>query len=228
MLNKLINRACERIMARRAPDVVIGDGDNPYLLRWWVWPRNRWLNLYLHRVLRSDDDRALHDHPWINMSYIVRGGYNEVTPSCRDLSAYDPDYNTPERTYRGQGTFKFRLPRALHRLELIDDYDTWESVPGGYKGGTPREALTLFLTGPRVRTWGFQCPKGWVKWFEFTQKTPEGTFVAKGCGDIDPALLAPTAAKSGFWPKLPDGVSEPSKGRTPSETATRANTVKRD
>lgn len=229
MLNKLIKGWCERIMRSRAPDVVIGDPDDPYLLRWWVWPRNKWLNLYLHRVLRSDDDRALHDHPWINMSYIVDGGYNEVT---FDGPLYDPTHGelpAQTRTYRGAGEFKFRKPTALHRLELIEDVHPVYAGHGNViEELVPREALTLFLTGPRVRTWGFRCPKGWVKWTDFTQKTPEGTFIAKGCGDIDPQLLAPTAAKSGFWPKPPDGVSEPSKGQTPRDTAARAGSVKRD
>ena len=211
-INSLIRKWCDSIMESRPPDVVIGDADNPYLLRWWVWKRNKWLNLYLHHVLRSDDDRALHDHPWINMSYIVDGEYNEVTFDPIRLDVSQGDYRPALlRTLRKQGTFKFRLPTALHRLELIDS----------------TACTTLFLTGPRVRTWGFQCPKGWVKWFEFTQKTPEGTFVAKGCGDIDPSLLAQHAAKSGWWPKAPDGLSEPSKGQTPLTTATRAGVVNR-
>jgi len=219
MLNRLVNKWCNRTMASRPPDVVIGDPENPYLLRWWVWKRNKWLNLYLHRVLRSDDDRALHDHPWINMSYIVEGEYVEVTPS---IPYGEP---TGARTLRQQGTFKFRLPTALHRLELLErEYGVW-----GHAGYfvEPRACTTLFLTGPRVRTWGFQCVKGWVKWTDFTQKTPEGTYVAKGCGDMAPELLAPHAAQSGWWPKAPDGLSEPSKGQTPRDTATRAGSVNR-
>lgn len=55
----------------RKPDFVIGDLSNPYLLRWWVIPRNRFFNVYLHKFLRDDDDRALHDHPWWSMSIIL-------------------------------------------------------------------------------------------------------------------------------------------------------------
>lgn len=203
-------------MQSRAPDVVIGGSDNPYMLRWWVWKRNKWLNLYLHRVLRSDDDRALHDHPWINMSYIVEGGYNEVTPTGT--------------TERRQGAFKFRLPTAQHRLALLLDtkkeYYGWSGeVP--LPAWSAKPCTTLFLTGPRVRTWGFQCPKGWVKWFEFTKKDEGGAYIAEGCGDIDPELLNQQPAKSGWWPKAPDGVSEPSKGQTPRDTAASAGLVNR-
>lgn len=217
-MNLKIKSICDRIMASRPPDVVIGGADHPYLLRWWVWKRNKWLNLYLHRVLRSDDDRALHDHPWINMSYIVEGEYNEVTPQGR--------------TNRKQGTFKFRLPTALHRLELVSHLVEWKAFIRDNQVGTAmlseeKPCTTLFLTGPRVRTWGFQCPKGWVKWFEFTKKDSGGSYIAEGCGDIDPALLNQDAAKSGWWPKAPDGVSEPSKGQTPRDTATRAGAVNR-
>jgi hypothetical protein len=204
VLNNLIQRWCNSVMASRPPDVVIGDPEDPYLLRWWVWKRNKWLNLYLHRVLRSDDDRALHDHPWMNMSYIVEGAYSEVVPARKD------GLPTMKRVRRGQGTFKFRLPTALHRLELIDevawDGRAWDAV------SVP--CTTLFLTGPRVRTWGFRCGKGWVKWTDFTQKTPEGAFIAKGCGDIDPKLLAPNPARSGFWPKAPDELPKPTASGT--------------
>lgn len=227
MLNKLIQRWTQRVMSSRPPDVVIGDPDDPYLLRWWVWKRNKWLNLYLHRVLRSDDDRALHDHPWVNMSYIVEGEYNEVT-FAEDKAWSDKLV----RTLRRQGTFKFRLPTSLHRLELIDGLKQWKAYNGEEYLGvvnvtTPQPCTTLFLTGPRVRVWGFSCLKGWVKWTDFTAKTPEGTFIAKGCGDIDPKLLAPNAAKSGWWPKEPEGLGTPSKGRTPRSTASRAGTVNR-
>ena len=35
-----------------------------YLSRWHIIPRNRYFNIYLHKFVGSDDDRALHDHPW--------------------------------------------------------------------------------------------------------------------------------------------------------------------
>ncbi len=43
----------------RKPDfTVIGQGTEevPYLQRWWVIPRNRWFNIYLHKFQHSDDD----------------------------------------------------------------------------------------------------------------------------------------------------------------------------
>src|SRR4051812_37025247 len=63
------------------PHFFIGGQDAPYMLRWYLLPRNPWLNLYLHKFLRDDDDRALHDHPWWFVSLMLRGAYYETTPS---------------------------------------------------------------------------------------------------------------------------------------------------
>jgi len=57
---------------RRPPDFVIGPPDDPYMRRWWLLPRNRVLNVYLHHVRHDDDDRALHDHPWASLSILLR------------------------------------------------------------------------------------------------------------------------------------------------------------
>jgi len=37
----------------RKPDFVIGRAGAPYLERWWVIPRNRWFNIYLHHFLSA-------------------------------------------------------------------------------------------------------------------------------------------------------------------------------
>lgn len=92
----------------RKPDFIIGSHDNPYMLRWYVIPRNKWFNIYLHKILRSDDDRALHDHPWLNMSLLLSGKYREVTPnSNRIIKA---------------GSVIFRRPISSHRLETVDGH----------------------------------------------------------------------------------------------------------
>jgi hypothetical protein len=183
MFNKLIRKWCNRIMDSREPDIYIGGKADPYLLRWWVVPRNRFFNLYLHRVHRSDDDRALHDHPWLNMSYIVEGGYDEISFS----GAWDQVGKV--RTRRTAGDIKFRLPTDLHRLEVIQD-----------EGGQ-RPCVTLFFTGPRVRTWGFKCPQGWVKWTDFVQKSGDESVNVTGCGEVPTELLHSAPPKSS-WRKM--------------------------
>lgn len=118
------------------PDFVIGDP--AYLRRWWIIPRNEWQNVYLHHILRDDDDRALHDHPWPNTSLLLIGSYREITPDGVFI--------------REPGALVSRPAAAAHRLELID--------------GEP--CVSLFFTGQKVRDWGFHCPKGWVPWQQFT------------------------------------------------------------
>lgn len=129
------------LMASRPPDFVIGDN---YLLRWWVIPRNAACNVYLHEILHSDDDRALHDHPWPNTSVVLEGSYEEHTPDGVFL--------------REVGDIITRLATARHRLVIPD-------------GG---RALTLFFTGPVERVWGFHCPKGFVPWYDFVDDRDSG------------------------------------------------------
>jgi hypothetical protein len=78
------------VACRRRPDQIIGQG-GPYMLRWWLFGTSRkrddhgdpkprrpfGLSFYLHCFVRSDDDRALHDHPWDFASLILFGDYNE-------------------------------------------------------------------------------------------------------------------------------------------------------
>jgi hypothetical protein len=51
--------------------------------RWHIIPRNRLFNIYLHHFLKSDYDRALHDHPWASLSIILKGEYTEHTPKAK-------------------------------------------------------------------------------------------------------------------------------------------------
>jgi hypothetical protein len=62
----------------RKPDLIIGSRDNPQTLRWHLLKWRGW-QLALHKWCRSDDDRALHDHSGHNISFLLFGGYWEVT-----------------------------------------------------------------------------------------------------------------------------------------------------
>lgn len=146
------------VPCHRKPDLIIG-ADNPdgaYLYRWWVIPRNKWLNVYLHCFLRSDDDRALHDHEYVNVSVLLLGRYAEHRIAAGGVH---------RRTVRTEGDVCIRLPSTAHRIEVIADEPCW----------------SLFLTGPRVRRWGFHCPeRGWVPWQTFTAEGRPGE-VGPGC-----------------------------------------------
>lgn len=161
--------------ARRPPDFVVGGRENPYLLRWWLIPRNPLFNVYLHKFLRDDDDRALHDHPWFWCSIILRGDYVEVTERA----------GVTIRTHRVRGSARCASPWRAHRIEL---FPWWLGDDNGHMPQTPAEennmrapVWTLFITGPRLRSWGFHCPeRGWVPWQEFTATDDPGD-IGKGC-----------------------------------------------
>ena len=153
-------------VTRRAPDKVIGGEGDPYLRRWFLVPRNRWCNIYLHHFMRSDDDRALHDHPWWNASWLLRGAYDEILFAV-------PPMQKPPRLYRVErrvaGDLVSRRAQVAHRVRLLRGTD-----------GREEPVWTLFLTGPRLRDWGFWCPQGWRHWREFTDPKDSGK-IGRGC-----------------------------------------------
>lgn len=155
------------------PDFIIRPYGKDQVLRWHILPRNRFFNIYLHRFLLSDDDRALHDHPWPNASILIEGSYWE----------YSLHKTFVEKYKRHQGCIYFREPSQAHRIELIpvlrfesllEDYSSI-ARPAGYAPVT-----TLFITGPKVREWGFLCPRGWRHWKEFCDTKDSGV-IGKGC-----------------------------------------------
>jgi len=85
----------------RQADEVIGER---YMQRWHIRRKYGSWNLYLHRYQGSDDDRALHDHPWKSVSILLWG------------SLYEVDKN---KTYRLWWFLpKFRNAEYAHRIIL--------------------------------------------------------------------------------------------------------------
>ena len=130
------------IARSRAPDEVIGDWLHPYLKRWHIHRDKDVCNIYLHQFLRSDDERALHDHPWPSTSILLDGSYLEITPE--------------EKFIRIPGEVISREAGAPHRVQLLRD-----------EHGLELPVWTLFITGAKEREWGFFCEKGWTHWTEF-------------------------------------------------------------
>lgn len=155
----------------RQPDFVIGSENSPYLRRWWLLPRNPVFNVYLHHFCRSDDDRALHDHPWPSLSIVLSGGYYDITPGID---------NTQQRRWCGPGSIIVRRPSSAHRVELARLKLLLASGFSYWSVSQELPAWTLFITGPRVRDWGFLCPRGWVHWQDFTSGV-DGSRIGKGC-----------------------------------------------
>lgn len=199
-----------RVALRREPDFIVG-ADAPggaYLNRWYLTPWRRlqnrtrskahrvptrsnrvcawavnWLpNLYLHQFLRSDDDRALHDHPACAASLILSGAYIEHTIDAGGIH---------QRRVHAAGSLRCLGTRHAHRIELIpwadpdpspcDEYRDDDDPSAAYGLQPESPCWTLFFFGPSVREWGFHCPqRGWVHWRDFTAAGKPGE-IGKGC-----------------------------------------------
>lgn len=100
--------------------------------------------MYLHLIAQADDDRHLHNHPWVwARSLILRGGYLE-------------NFHDQPRTgwtWRTRGSWVKLGSSLYHRIALVEP-GTW----------------TLFVSGPRTQSWGFMTSKGHVDFKEYFTK----------------------------------------------------------
>lgn len=140
----------------RHRDVVV-DGEL-YLRRWFITPRSWSKRLFLHCILKADDQRILHDHPWDFTTLILKGGYNEVFREnivSRDrvdgLKVVWPAIRT---RMSEPGTLRRYPAEHVHAVAPL-------------RG----PAWTLVCASQARRVWGFWVPKGyainfatWVDW----------------------------------------------------------------
>jgi hypothetical protein len=130
-----------------------------YMNRYWLLPYGWFFKrkglfdwaARIHQILRSDDDRAFHDHPWNYVTVVLRGGYWEVRPQYDSWGLYTG--NT--RVWYGPGSILFRPAKSWHRLEIPEGKDAW----------------TLFITGTWVQKWGFMPnPKWKIRYEEYLKE----------------------------------------------------------
>lgn len=170
------------VSRRRPPDFrVVREEGAVYLNRWHLVPRNNWFNVYLHQMLRDDDD-VLHDHPYSSLSLVLADGLVErwvedVSEFCQLVRRKYPEETVIDPA-------QFATERVLYRGQLV-----WRSSRMAHQLVVVRPAWTLFVTGPRVREWGFWCPRGWRPWRQYvdTRDQTEGgagtSKVGRGCGE---------------------------------------------
>lgn len=135
----MIKRWIMRYAAKRPGELIRRSDGKVYLSRKFLIPRNRLFNIYFHTFYQSDDDRALHDHPWWSLSWLMQGKYIEH----RIL-----DGGVHSSQVYVAGDWKFRSAKYAHRLELLEG----------------ERCITLFITGPKIREWGFHLRHGWMHW----------------------------------------------------------------
>lgn len=122
-----------------------GEGPNPSPLTNFHWPRFSWahgglpecpyftrlvadcgaFSVRLHYWRNDDDDRANHDHPCWFWTLVLWGGYDDLQPG-----------GSIDRLHIG--SIRFRPATHQHRVRL-----RW------------RPTITLLITGPHDRKWGF-------------------------------------------------------------------------
>jgi hypothetical protein len=103
-----------------------------------------WFGVKLHWIRGADDDRALHDHPWWFVSFVLWGSYEEIVPKTGQ-----PLFCGADR--RRVRWFNRKKATDLHRIVQVS------------RGG----AWTLVVNGPYQRKWGFQTRYGWTPWDVF-------------------------------------------------------------
>lgn len=188
-------------------DGVDGGPRRPYLVRWYLIPRNPIFNIRLHRFLHGDDDRALHDHPWRSWSLLLSGRYRERTSewmldqpldkSSTGIAAHNSEmlqlFNPADgRTYvngsveRNKGRFPGQ--HTFDYFQCFSAGDFRELHPDHMHlielfGNNDEECWTLFFTGRRLGPWGFACggDEGWRDFRIYSADHPTKPNATRGC-----------------------------------------------
>lgn len=156
--------------AQRTPysHIMSADGQSRYMGRWWLFnpyckdaqgnatpARWAWLpSMRVHHIMRPDQDRDLHDHPWNARTIVLRGWYSEERPV--DEFFYNPGWTGQvERDGEMRDVFMRRagytgrlLFGQYHRISAVSEGGVW----------------TLFITWRYRGTWGFLVDGKKVPW----------------------------------------------------------------
>jgi hypothetical protein len=120
-----------------------------YMLRYWLFNRydrktrraiHPWIPLSarVHHILREDDDRALHDHPWNARTFILQGWYDEM---------------------REDGQIHRRQAGDTAGLAFGEFHRIIRVCPGG--------VTTLFVMGKYRGVWGFKVGDRKIPFHEY-------------------------------------------------------------
>lgn len=119
-----------------------------YLRRWSLWLPGRY-SIKIHQILRPDEDRCSHDHPFDFLRFILWGGYEE--------EVRNPE--TGEITTHLRKPFRFYWcgEKFAHRITKLSKKSSW----------------TLLFCGPKKRSWGFFLKDRWMEWRKFVNTALE-------------------------------------------------------
>lgn len=168
MLVKILNRLFKR------RDIVDCNG-SLYLRRWYLFRSER-VGIFIHQFVRSDEDRALHDHPWDFIVIPLWRGYIEHNVRHHPCGGQLEPYANQTRVLPLLGT-RWRRAEYKHRVELLEcDYrgalDLEEDCPRCAGRGI-KPAWSIFIRLRKRREWGFATPEGWIQWNRWWQEKCE-------------------------------------------------------
>lgn len=138
--------------------VIVNCERQPYLFRWYLIRREA-LALFLHRFVRSDEDRALHDHPWNFLVIPIWRGY--IEHSDRENPTTGVRSEVSARVWPIIG-MRLRQAEYRHRVELLNGKD-----------GQPLPSWSIFLRFKSRRLWGLWPKEGFVAWNKWWQQKCE-------------------------------------------------------
>lgn len=155
--------------------------EEPTMVRNVLLPKNNFNNHFLHRYTKGDFGvPALHDHPWWSISFLLYGELEEIVYDCGQLEL-DAFRSCSELAIKDTGIYG-----------LVDDpleRPDWKTKtipvprilirPPGYVHSLQlksEKAATYFITGKRIRNWGFYTKWGWIPyWYmaEFSKRAKD-------------------------------------------------------
>lgn len=146
-------------------ETIYVDGE-PYLTRFYLGePNQRKIGekpqVFIHFFHKSDQGVELHNHPYTGLGIMLAGGYREER--ITEVTGRTRDGRT--ETVFVEREPKVVAPGMVNELSLSDYHRTDLVDP---EGG----AWTIFVTGPRVKHWGF-LNRATLAFFPYMSKTEE-------------------------------------------------------
>lgn len=146
-----------------------------YMRRWWFFNpyedvpgmlRFRWLPwaFRVHHILRADEDRHLHNHPWDARTIILRGWYVER----REFDGAEFVQALFGDLIKDTGAIVEASEYFTRRAgdTAVIGHDTYHSITEVSPGGV----WTLFITTEWRHVWGFKVNGVHVPWREYLQR----------------------------------------------------------
>lgn len=127
----MLNRWLNKYLESRPCLTAFNDGEEKeprQHIHFILFPQNRWFNITINQILDRPEwyKGVLHNHPWFNISLVLKGGYWEKTEE--GVKCYGP------------GSIIFRSANKYHCIWIKENQEAW----------------TLFITGPITKSFDFQ------------------------------------------------------------------------